>query len=75
MSIALKLIHSHNINNTINYSLEDYKNELTQLDRDILFALIDHFKYSVKDIDSYSELTDEEKDIISQDTWNKIVLK
>ena len=30
MSIALKLIHSHNINNTINYSLEDYKNELTQ---------------------------------------------
>lgn len=50
-------------------------NELTQLDRDILFALIDHFKYSVKDINSYSELTDEEKDIISEDTWNKIVLK
>ena len=50
-------------------------NELTQLDIDILFALIDHFKYSVKDIDSYSELTDEEKDIISEDTWNKIVLK
>ncbi len=50
-------------------------NELTQLDRDILFALIDHFKYSIKDIDSYSELTDEEKYIISEDTWNKIVLK
>lgn len=50
-------------------------NELTQLDRDILFALIDHFKYSVKDINSYLELTDEEKDIISEDTWNKIVLK
>ena len=50
-------------------------NKLTQLDRDILFALIDHFKYSVKDINSYSELTDEEKDIISEDTWNKIVLK
>ena len=50
-------------------------NELTQLDIDILFALIDHFKYSVKDIDSYSELTDEEKNIISEDTWNKIVLK
>lgn len=50
-------------------------NELTQLDRDILFALIDHFKYSIKDIDSYSELTDEEKNIISEDTWNKIVLK
>ena len=50
-------------------------NELTQLNRDILFALIDHFKYSVKDIDSYSELTDEEKYIISEDTWNKIVLK
>ena len=50
-------------------------NELTQLDRDILFALIDYFKYSVKDINSYLELTDEEKDIISEDTWNKIVLK
>ena len=50
-------------------------NELTRLDRDILFALIDHFKYSVKDINSYSELTDEEKNIISEDTWNKIVLK
>ena len=50
-------------------------NELTQLDRDILFALIDHFKYSIKDIDSYSELTDEEKYIISEDTWNKIILK
>ena len=50
-------------------------NELTQLDRDILFALIDHIKYYVKNIDSYSEITDEEKDIISEDTWNKIVLK
>ena len=50
-------------------------NELTQLDRDILFALIDHFKYSVKDIDSYSELTDEEKYIISEDTWNKMLPK
>lgn len=50
-------------------------NKLTPLDRDVLFALIDHFKYSVKDIDSYSELTDEEKNIISEDTWNKIVLK
>lgn len=50
-------------------------NELIPLDRDVLFALIDHFKYSVKDIDSYSELTDEEKNIISEDTWNKIVLK
>ena len=50
-------------------------NELTQLDRDILFALIDHFKYSVKDIDSYSELTDEEKNIISEDTWNKMTFK
>lgn len=50
-------------------------NELILLDRDVLFALIDHFKYFVKDIDSYSELTDEEKNIISEDTWNKIVLK
>ena len=50
-------------------------NELTQLDIDILFALIDYFKYSIKHINNYSELTEEEKDIISEDTWNKIVLK
>ena len=50
-------------------------NELIPLDRDVLFALINHFKYSIKDINSYSELTDEEKNIISEDTWNKIVLK
>lgn len=43
--------------------------------KDVLFALIDHFKYSVKDIDSYSELTDEEKNIISEDTWNKMTFK
>ena len=50
-------------------------NELTQLDRDILFALIDYFKYSIKDINDYSELTDEERNLISEDTWNKMVLK
>ena len=50
-------------------------NDLILLDKDILFALIDYFKYSIKHINNYSELTEEEKDIISEDTWNKIVLK
>lgn len=50
-------------------------NEVIPLDKDILFTLIDHFKYSVQDINDYSELTDKEKNIISKDTWNKIILK
>ena len=50
-------------------------NELIPLDKDVLFALIDHFKYSIKDINDYSELTDEERNLISKDTWNKITLK
>lgn len=41
--------------------------------QDVLFMLIDHFNYSIKDIDSYEELTTEEKMIISKDTWNKII--
>lgn len=50
-------------------------NELIPLDKDVLFALIDHFKYSIKDINDYSELTDEERNLISEDTWDKITLK
>lgn len=29
-------------------------NELIPLDKDVLFALIDHFEYSIKDINDYS---------------------
>lgn len=43
------------------------------LQQDVLFMLVDHFNYSVKDINSYNELTDEEKRIISEDTWNRII--
>ena len=43
------------------------------LQQDVLFMLVDHFNYSVKDINSYDELTDEEKRIISEDTWNRII--
>lgn len=50
-------------------------NELIPLDKDVLFALIDYFKYSIKDINDYSELTDEERNLISEDTWDKITLK
>lgn len=34
-----------------------------------------YFNYSIKDINSYKELADEEKNIISEDAWDKIVLK
>lgn len=33
--------------------------------------LIRHFMYSIKDINSYDELTEEEKKIVSEDTYNK----
>lgn len=39
---------------------------------DVLFMLIDHFGYSIKDINSYDELTEEEKNFISRDTFDKI---
>lgn len=42
------------------------------LDQDVLLMLIDHFNYSVRDINSYNELTDEEKLFISEETFNKI---
>ncbi len=38
----------------------------------ILFALIDHFNYSIKDINSYEELTDIEKLLISKDIFDKL---
>lgn len=38
----------------------------------ILFALIDHFNYSIKDINSYEELTDVEKSLISKDIFDKL---
>lgn len=48
---------------------------VNNLDADVLFALIDHFNYSIADINSYDELTEKEKMIISEDTWNKIIKK
>ena len=41
-------------------------------DIEIYWALMDHFKYSVGDIDSYDELTEKEKNIISEDAFNKL---
>jgi len=42
------------------------------LTKDILFMLIDHFNYSIRDVNSYDELTEDEKLIIPRDTFNKI---
>lgn len=38
----------------------------------IIRALWNHFKYSIKHITSYEELTQEEKEIIPESIWNKI---
>lgn len=42
------------------------------LTKGILFMLIDHFNYSIRDVNSYDELTEDEKLIIPRDTFNKI---
>lgn len=46
--------------------------DIRNLENDVLFALIDHFAYSMSKIDNYNQLTDQEKYIISEDTWNNI---
>lgn len=42
------------------------------IDKDVIFALIDHFSYSVSNINSYEELAEKEKYLIAKDTWNKM---
>ena len=37
-----------------------------------LKAIIDHFEYSIKDINSYEELTKKEKSIISKEIFDDI---
>lgn len=41
----------------------------------LINVLLKHFAYSIKDINSYEELTSEEKDIISKDTFDFITKK
>ena len=36
-------------------------------------ALFKHFQYSIKDIESYDELTEEEKEIFPKDLFNKLI--
>lgn len=36
-------------------------------------VLLKHFQYSIKDINSYDELTDGEQEIISKEVFDKIV--
>lgn len=37
--------------------------------------LLKHFQYSIKDINSYEELTEEEKKICSKELFNKLTFK
>jgi hypothetical protein len=38
----------------------------------LIEVLANHFNYSIKDINSYNELTNEEKSIISEEEFNLI---
>lgn len=40
---------------------------------DVVTALINHFNYSIADINSYDELTELEKGFISRELWDKMV--
>lgn len=42
---------------------------------DIFNMLLDHFQYSIKDIDSYEELTEEEKKICPKELFNELTSK
>lgn len=42
------------------------------LDSNVLKMLIDHFNYSIKDINSYDELTEEEKKLIDRELFYSI---
>lgn len=65
----------------VNFNLELYN---MKLNRDIVDnfhinsiykMLLEHFEYSIKDINSYEELTKDEKDIIPRDLFNSITKK
>lgn len=42
------------------------------INSEVLKMLIDHFNYSIKDINSYNELTEEEKKIIDRELFYSI---
>lgn len=56
-------------NNIVDIVKEDIKNG----NDEILNALVEHFAYSVADIDSYDELTEFEKNTIHRSTFDKII--
>lgn len=55
--------------NIVDIVKEDIKNG----NDEILNALVEHFGYSVADIDSYDELTEFEKNTIPKNTFDKII--
>lgn len=40
---------------------------------EIYHMLLNHFQYSIKDIEFYDELTDGEKEIISEELFDQII--
>lgn len=49
--------------------------DLSKVDnKEVQSILINHFNYSMKEINDYNELTDREKKFISKKIWDKIML-
>lgn len=42
--------------------------------QEVLNILVNHFNYSMKDVNDYTELTDKEKKFISKKIWDKIMI-
>lgn len=47
--------------------------EIAKSNQAVLTALIDHFQYSIADIDSYEDLTEREKEILPKDVFDVLV--
>lgn len=48
------------------------KLDARNVSQDVLFVLIDYFNSHTSNISSYDELTDSDKNFISEDVWNKM---
>lgn len=42
-------------------------------DGELLKALVTHFQYSIEDIESYDELTEQEQNLIPKETFDRII--
>lgn len=58
-----------------NFEIISEMQEIDSHFNSIFKALLNHFQYSIEDINSYDELTENEKKIISRDMWDRLTIK